>query len=85
MEEEGDKVNTWAGHRLNKDVLKEKEIGEGAKEWASADGGSDGKIVAPLDDILDGNIVQLDDIFFSHQITSGDQYACSWLSPGPSG
>jgi len=32
MEEEGDEVKTWAGHRLIKDVLKEKEIGEGAKE-----------------------------------------------------
>jgi len=32
MEGEGDEVNTWAGHRLSKDVLKGKEIGEGAKE-----------------------------------------------------
>jgi len=32
MEEEGDEINTWAGHRLNKNVLREKEIGEGAKK-----------------------------------------------------
>jgi hypothetical protein len=32
MEEEGDKVNTWAGHRLIKDVLREQGIGEGVKE-----------------------------------------------------
>ena len=67
-------------------MLKEKEIGEGAKEWASADGGpaavSDD---APLDNILDGNIGQLNNIFSSNQITSGSQHACSWLSPGPSG
>jgi len=31
-EKEGDEVKVWAGHRLSKDVLKEKEIGEGAKE-----------------------------------------------------
>jgi len=31
MEEEGDEVKTWAGHRLIKDVLKEKRLERGQR------------------------------------------------------
>ena len=43
-----------------KDVLKEKEIGEGAKEWAWADGGSANvSDNASLDKILDGTTLTI--------------------------
>ena len=72
------------------DVLKEKEIGEGAKEWASARGGSaawDGNIYLSSLSIglSDGNIGQQDNCFCSQKITPGSHHACPGLSEGPSG